>query len=211
MTDYTHLYKVVTVGNSGVGKTSCLERFIYNKFDEHCPTTIGVEFFVKSMLLKNDKCIKLQVWDLGGQDKFTNIVKSYFRNIDGGILVFDLTNRQTFNDLRNWMERIKESTGSNDDIQFVLVGNKCDLTNFIAVSDEEIRNFVEEYSLNISQFFKTSAKDNVNISTVFNDLANAIYYHYEAKGMKDKGMVGVDLSTIHLGQQTITSSFCCGS
>lgn len=210
MADYDYLYKVVTAGNSGVGKTSILERYVYDRFDDHCASTIGVEFFVKRMNIRSGNVVKIQHWDIAGNPAFSNITKAYFRNIDGGILVFDLTNRQTFSDLRNWMDKIKESVGNNDDIQFVLVGNKCDLEKHITVTDDEIHQFIEEYSLNICQFFKTSAKNNINIAEVFNDLVNAIYYHYESKGMKNKGKRGFDKNAIHLGKQSSTSNLCCG-
>ena len=200
MTDYTYLYKVVTAGNSGVGKSSLLEQYIYNRFDEHNPSTIGAEFYVKRINLRVGEIAKLQHWDIAGNPAFSTITKAYFRNIDGGVLVFDLTCRKSFNDLRNWMEKIKENTSmNNEDIQFVLVGNKCDLVNHIVVTDEEIRQFVDGYSMNICQYFKTSAKDDINVGAVFKDLANAIYYHYEAKDMKNKGKRGFDKNAINLG------------
>lgn len=214
MADYTYLYKVVTAGNSSVGKTSLLERYIYDRFDDQNPSTIGVEFFVKRIQLKEGETAKIQHWDIAGNPAFSTITKAYFRNIDGGLLVFDLTNRQSFNDLKEWMNKIKESvSSSNEDIQFILVGNKCDLTNHIVVTDDEIYNFVQEYSLNICQFFKASAKSNINVKAVFKDLSNAIYYHYKAKGMGNKGKRDFDnrigvCSDVHLGQQTSTR-LCC--
>ena len=126
MTDYDYLFKFIIIGDSNVGKSCLMLQFIERKFKSFIDPTIGVEFGSKKMDISG-KVVKLQIWDTAGQENFRSITRSYFRGAIGALLVFDITNRQSFIDIEKWLKEVKSNTTSN--IEMILVGNKCDLKN----------------------------------------------------------------------------------
>lgn len=161
-------YKIILVGNSTVGKTSILCRFTDNKFNIKGEMTIGVEFGCKYINIDDNTKVKLQIWDTSGQEKFRSITRSYYRGSDGIIVVFDLSNLTSFKDIRTWINSIIEFV---PDKPIILVGNKCDLGHKVTKGD--ILNMMEE--LNVIDYVETSAKNNINIQTVFDKISRSIY------------------------------------
>lgn len=158
--------KILLIGESGVGKTCLLVRYTDDFFQDSFAPTIGVDFKSKYIIVDGVK-VKLQIWDTAGQEKFRSITKAYFRGAKGILIVFDLTQKESFTQTRNWINSIKEA---DDSITFILVGNKCDLTP--VVTRQEIEEMTYKYNI---QYFETSAKDNTNVEEAFNYLGKLSY------------------------------------
>ena len=121
-------FKIITLRNSGVGKTSIINKFVHLDFIENILSTIGIEFSAKELILKNNQKILLKMIDTGGQEKFKSLSSSYFKHADGVFFVFALNNKQSFFQIKDWIELFKENSDNNN-IPKYLVGNKCDLLN----------------------------------------------------------------------------------
>jgi len=168
-------YKIIVVGESYTGKTSIATRFVRNKYYTDFNSTIGVEFDSKIIQLPQYS-IKLQIWDTTGQERFRSITKSYFRGCVGVLLVFDLTNRVSFERLESWLKDLRRECSAEEQ-NIILIGNKSDLTNQIKIADNEALALVKKY--NLGGYYMTSAKcDNGNIYTAFSKLARNIQQTY---------------------------------
>jgi len=165
---YAYLFKYIIIGDTGVGKTALLFQFTEGRFQAVHDLTIGVEFGAKTVSIDN-KQIKLQIWDTAGQESFRSITRSYYREAAVALLVFDVTRRDTFNHLKQWLEETRQN--ANSQIEIILVGNKVDLKNR-QVSTEEGKRFAEENKLH---FLETSAKTAENVKQVFTEAAKTIY------------------------------------
>ena len=162
-----YTFKILTLGESGVGKTCILRRFVENKFLKNHLATIGIDFRAKTIQI-NGYEVKLKIWDTAGEERFRNITNQYYKGADGIILVFDLTNFDTMNKIRDWYNQIKNNTSSND-IGLVLVANKSDLKR--EVSNEECLNLSKE--LNI-QLYETSALTGEGVNEIFEYITQEI-------------------------------------
>merc|ERR1712093_504912 len=149
---YAYLFKYIIIGDTGVGKSCLLLQFTDRRFQPIHDLTIGVEFGAR-MITIDKKQIKLQIWDTAGQESFRSITRSYYRGAAGALLVYDITRRETFNHLANWLEDARQH--ANPNMTIMLIGNKSDLTHRRAVSREEGEAFAEKYGL---VFMETSAK-----------------------------------------------------
>ncbi|KAK8897761.1 hypothetical protein M9Y10_015727 [Tritrichomonas musculus] len=158
--------KIIIVGESGVGKTCLLLRYVDNKFIFDHISTVGSDYRVKHTEI-NGEPIDLHIWDTAGQERFRSITKTYFNSAHGAIVVFDVSNRISFDNVSYWVNAVKEKDNS---IQFILVGNKIDLKR--EITNEEAKEFAD--SLDI-QYFETSAKDGTNITEAFQYLAEKAY------------------------------------
>ena len=167
--------KILTIGESGVGKTCILLRYTDNKFIKHHLTTIGIDYKTKDVNI-NNKSIKLKIWDTAGQERFRNITQQYYKGADGIVLVFDLTDRNSFEKIREWVKQIQSYT-QKESIAIVLLGNKCDAENK-AVTSQEANEIANEYNM---KFFETSAMNNINIEESFTQLSTQIMKIKEAK------------------------------
>ena len=164
------VYKVLLLGDSTVGKTCFLLRYCDKTFQDAHLSTIGLDYRVKTMTLKNKKNIKLQIWDTAGQDRFRAITKNYYKGANGIILIYDVTNLQTYENVKNWITQIREETNPN--VVIYLAGNKIDIPEEErAVKTEEGKEIANEYKL---QFKETSAKDGINVNEVFQELVEKI-------------------------------------
>ena len=164
------VYKVLLLGDSTVGKTCFLLRYCDKTFQDAHLSTIGLDYRVKTMTLKNKKNIKLQIWDTAGQDRFRAITKNYYKGANGIILIYDVTNLQTYENVKNWITQIREETNPN--VVIYLAGNKIDVPEEErAVKTEEGKEIADEYKL---QFKETSAKDGINVNEVFQELVEKI-------------------------------------
>ncbi|XP_026325093.1 ras-related protein Rab-10 [Hyposmocoma kahamanoa] len=165
---YDLLFKLLLIGDSGVGKTCILFRFSDNHFTTTFISTIGIDFKIKTVELRGKK-IKLQIWDTAGQERFHTITTSYYRGAMGIMLVYDITNEKTFDDIVKWLRNIDEH--ANEDVEKMILGNKCDMEEKRVVSKERGEAIAREHGI---RFMETSAKANINIDRAFNELAEAI-------------------------------------
>eukprot|EP01120_Amphizonella_sp_Union-15-10_P013031 TRINITY_DN5973_c0_g1_i1.p1 TRINITY_DN5973_c0_g1~~TRINITY_DN5973_c0_g1_i1.p1 ORF type:complete len:212 (+),score=28.08 TRINITY_DN5973_c0_g1_i1:173-808(+) len=159
--NYDYLFKFVLVGSSGVGKTSFMTRFIDNVFETHNTATIGVEFHTCTLEIGVGQTVKLNVWDTAGQEKFRAITKAYYRGAQGVIVLYDITNRRSFQEVPYWFQQVNDSYA--DSIK-ILIGNKSDLEDERKVDAEEARTFAQKYGVT---FLETSAKVSVNVRNAF--------------------------------------------
>lgn len=168
--EYDYLFKVIIVGDGGVGKTALTIRFSKDYFTEDYKMTIGVDFHVKTISIETDQGLirtKLQIWDTGGQERFSSIRPMYYRGALGAIIVYDLTSYESFEHLPQWIEEVKANIKS--DVPILLVGNKSDLISHRAVSVENINNFTQKFNL---YYMETSAKTGEKVGDCFHALGN---------------------------------------
>jgi Ras-related protein Rab-6A len=164
-------YKLVFLGDTSVGKTAIITRFMYDTFDNTYQATIGIDFLSKTMYdLKEDRTVRLQLWDTAGQERFRALIPSYIRDSSGAVLVYDITNRQSFQNINAWFEDIQAHHGDTGLLK-VLVGNKNDLSEKRQVSLEEGQKKADEMNM---LFMETSAKAGYNIKNLFRMIANEL-------------------------------------
>eukprot|EP00276_Gloeochaete_wittrockiana_P019478 CAMPEP_0184355032 /NCGR_PEP_ID=MMETSP1089-20130417/92837_1 /TAXON_ID=38269 ORGANISM="Gloeochaete wittrockiana, Strain SAG46.84" /NCGR_SAMPLE_ID=MMETSP1089 /ASSEMBLY_ACC=CAM_ASM_000445 /LENGTH=202 /DNA_ID=CAMNT_0026691427 /DNA_START=35 /DNA_END=640 /DNA_ORIENTATION=+ len=161
-------YKLVFLGDQSVGKTSIITRFTYDTFDSNYQATIGIDFLSKTMYLE-DRTIRLQLWDTAGQERFRSLIPSYIRDSSVAVIVYDISNRNTFNNTAKWIEDVRGERGN--DVIIVLVGNKFDLTEKRAVATQEGAQRATELGV---MFVETSAKSGANIKSLFRKIASAL-------------------------------------
>ena len=166
--DYDYLFKLLLIGDSGVGKSSIMMRFTDEIFTESHISTIGVDFKITNIRLDDGKLAKLQIWDTAGQERFRNITTSYYRGAHGIILVFDLTNRESFENIKSWLFEVNKYSRNP---VLLLVGNKSDLPNKRKVESSEIEELKNELEMD---YVGTSAKTNLNIGKLFRLMSNKI-------------------------------------
>ena len=167
--NYEQLYKIIIIGDSGVGKSNILGRYLTNTFKQDTKSTVGVEFGSKKVTV-NDVNIKLQIWDTAGQERYRAITSAYYKGSKGCFIVYDITSTQTFEDVEKWYEEINKS--GDKGISIVLVGNKCDLEDERKVTIE----MGEEKAKNLNcPFFETSALNNTQIEKIFQVISEDIY------------------------------------
>ena len=168
------VYKVLLLGDSSVGKTCFLLRYCDKSFQDVHLSTIGLDYRLKSMTLKNNKNIKLQIWDTAGQDRFRAITKNYYKGANGIILIYDVTNMQTYENVKNWISQIKEE--ANPNVIIYLVGNKIDVPDDQRlVKAEDGQKIADEFNL---PFNEASAKDGTNVNEIFQELLEQIDEKY---------------------------------
>ncbi|KAK4511019.1 Nuclear transport factor 2 [Mucor velutinosus] len=161
-------YKLVFLGEQSVGKTSLITRFMYDTFDNTYQATIGIDFLSKTMYLE-DKTVRLQLWDTAGQERFRSLIPSYIRDSSVAVIVYDISNRQSFMNTSKWIDDVRAERG--DDVIIVLVGNKSDLSDKREVTVEDAEKRSKE--LNV-MFIETSAKAGHNVKTLFRKIAQSL-------------------------------------
>jgi Ras-related protein Rab-1A len=161
--EYDYLVKVLVIGNSGVGKSSLLLRYVDDDFIDRFNSTIGVDFKIKTFGTVDGKLAKVQIWDTAGQDRFKAIVASYYRGCHCVLLVFDLTNRETFDNIDNWVDEVQKHSPNNAP-QYILIGTKSDLTALRQIPYDEC---VEKAKKLGTEYVETSARDNDNVTEAF--------------------------------------------
>ncbi|XP_050545854.1 ras-related protein Rab-30-like [Daktulosphaira vitifoliae] len=199
MEDYKFLFKVVLVGNAGVGKTCLVRRFTQGMFPPGQGATIGVDFMIKTIEIDNEK-IKLQIWDTAGQERFRSITQSYYRSAHALILIYDITSQPTFDCLNDWLREIDEYASNK--VLRVLVGNKIDK------EDREIpsqvgQEFAQRHDM---RYLETSAKQADNVEKLFVQIASELMEKAKSKGVHLENPQSVPFNT-----RTTKSinDFCC--
>jgi len=194
-------YKLVFLGDQGVGKTCIINRFVYDSFDKNYQATIGIDFLSKTMYLE-DRTVRLQLWDTAGQERFRSLIPSYIRDSSVAVVVYDTTSRASFLNSSKWIDDIRSERG--DDVVIMLVGNKTDLADRRQVSVEEGEAKASEEKI---LFIETSAKVGFNVKQLFRRLASALP---GAKGnvAPGTGLVDIKLTMNSSREGDVAKSSC---
>ena len=166
--EYEFIFKVLLLGNSNVGKSSLFLRFVDDIWNDTFVPTIGVDFKIKTLEIDQKK-IKMQIWDTAGQERFKNIIASYYRGAHGILLIYDVTEKDSFKNLSNWLIEIEKNANKN--VLKVLIGNKTDLEEKRVISYNQGKEFADMYGL---KYIETSAKKNMNVREAFETLGREI-------------------------------------
>ncbi|XP_021359664.1 ras-related protein Rab-8A-like isoform X2 [Mizuhopecten yessoensis] len=182
---YDYLFKLLLIGDSGVGKTCVLFRFSEDAFNSTFISTIGIDFKIRTIELDGKK-IKLQIWDTAGQERFRTITTAYYRGAMGIMLVYDITNEKSFENIRNWIGNIEEH--ASQDVEKMILGNKCDMNDKRMVSKERGEQLAIEHGI---KFMETSAKASINVEDAFftlaRDIKSKMDKKLEASSAQNKG------------------------
>jgi Ras-related protein Rab-11A len=172
------LFKVVIIGDSGVGKTNLMTRYTANEFSTETASTIGVEFMTNEVKV-NGRNVKVQIWDTAGQERFRAISRSIYHGAKGAIVVYDITSQQSFDNVSMWLQELKVHVHASTHI--FLVGNKCDMEHVRQVRRETADAFARQHGMS---FMETSAKDDVNVGRVFEMLVKSMHEAVMANAAK---------------------------
>lgn len=202
---YDVLYRLVLIGDSGVGKTAILLRYSDNMFNASFISTIGIDFRIKTINI-GGKRVKLQIWDTAGQEQFHSVASSYYRNAHGIMLIYDISSAQSFIHISKWVTNISKNAPTH--VKQVLVGNKCDVEEGKRVI-EKARGSMLAQELDMP-FLETSAKSNVNIDTVF-ELITMLIMESDAEKNKDQNRDSIKLKKSENSETHGKNKTCCGS
>jgi len=167
---FDHLFKIVLIGDSGVGKSNLLSRFTRNAFTDDEKTTIGVEFATRVIPMASGRNVKMQVWDTAGQERYRAITNAYYRGALGALLCYDITSYSSFSNIARWLSELRDH--ANRDVVLLVVGNKLDDEANREVSEEQAKQLSEELALPL---IETSAKSGEGVNEAFEDVAKRIY------------------------------------
>ena len=204
---YDFLFKLILIGDSSVGKSNILLKYLKGEFDQNSRATVGVEFGTKNIKIKNKK-IKIQIWDTAGQERYRSITSAYYKGAKGAFIVYDITRKLTFDNIDKWVTDLK--TNGDKNISIILIGNKSDLEDKREVEKEEGIKKSEEYKI---AFLETSALNGDNIDKAFNELLEQIYQNVcsdTEEGDSAEVDKGVNLNDDKTDNNGIMSK-CCSS
>jgi len=206
--NYDYLFKVVLIGDSGVGKSNLLSRFTRNEFNLESKSTIGVEFATRSINV-DGKTVKAQIWDTAGQERYRAITSAYYRGAVGALLVYDIAKHPTYVNVTRWLKELRDHADSN--IVIMLVGNKSDLKHLRAVPTDEAKAFSTENGLS---FIETSALDASNVESAFQTILTDIYRIVSSKTLESSTSdIAPPKSSINVGPSVDSNanqgSKCC--
>ncbi len=174
------LYKILLLGDSTVGKTCFLLRYMDETFIDSHMATIGLDYRLKTMILGEQKIVKVQLWDTAGQDKFRAITRNYYKGANGIILIYDVTNINTYENIKKWLNEIKEEI--SDKVSIILIGNKIDNENQRKITKEQGEKLANEVNI---PFFETSAKTGEGIDAAIKDLVKKVMVYISKKNGRD--------------------------
>ncbi|KAH0913754.1 hypothetical protein HID58_037075 [Brassica napus] len=200
--EYDYLFKLLLIGDSGVGKSCLLLRFSDDSYVESYISTIGVDFKIRTVE-QDGKTIKLQIWDTAGQERFRTITSSYYRGAHGIIIVYDVTDQESFNNVKQWLSEIDRY--ASDNVNKLLVGNKCDLAENRAVPYETAKAFADEIGI---PFMETSAKDATNVEQAFMAMSASIK---ESMASQPAGNIARPPTVQIRGQPVAQKNGCCST
>ncbi|XP_031490405.1 ras-related protein RABA2a [Nymphaea colorata] len=213
--EYDYLFKIVLIGDSGVGKSNLLSRFTRNEFCLESKSTIGVEFATRTLQVEG-RTVKAQIWDTAGQERYRAITSAYYRGALGALLVYDVTKPTTFENVGRWLKELRDHADSN--IVIMLIGNKTDLKHLRAVATEDAQTFSEKEGLS---FLETSALEATNVEKAFQTILSEIYRIISKKSISsdEPGASTASAAGIKEGktivvaanQEPATKKACCSS
>ncbi|KAK6090762.1 hypothetical protein P3W45_000007 [Vairimorpha bombi] len=181
-TECKYLFKFILIGTSGVGKTCLMRRFADEIYENTQGSTIGVDFKIKTIEIDNNK-VKLQIWDTAGQERFRAIISNYYRGAHGILIVFDMTDERSFENLEEWIGEIKKNT--KEQVEVIILGNKVDKEADIKVTDQQIEEFLAKNKIPKDNFKKTSAKLNIKVNEAFELLTRRLITKTESGSFKN--------------------------
>jgi Ras-related protein Rab-1A len=198
--DYT--FKIVMIGDSGVGKSCILLRFADDKFNENFYATIGVDFRFKNVMV-DDKSVKLQIWDTAGQERFKTITSAYYRGADGIIIVYDITDRNSFAHIKDWLDDVNKYTDDNP--LKIIVGNKIDLIKDKQINNNDMKTMTAQTGIEI---IECSAKDSIKINELMEIMTKKLIEKKKNEGNKNttKSMI---LNDINNKNKELNNKGCC--
>uniref|UniRef100_A0A1A8NKR3 Ras-related protein Rab-25 n=1 Tax=Nothobranchius rachovii TaxID=451742 RepID=A0A1A8NKR3_9TELE len=199
---YNFVFKVVLIGESGVGKSNLLSRFTKNEFSHDSRTTIGVEFSTRTVQL-NGLTIKAQIWDTAGLERYRAITSAYYRGAVGALVVYDITKHLTYESVERWLKELYDHADPH--IVVMLVGNKTDLESERSVPTEEAKDFAEKQDL---LFLETSALQSTNVEAAFSSVLAEIHKKVSSKKVVRGSLNAVTLNN-HRGENTEEQKPCC--
>jgi Ras-related protein Rab-35 len=198
--EYDHLFKLLIIGDSGVGKSSLLLRFADNVFSGTYITTIGVDFKIRTIDVNGER-VKLQIWDTAGQERFRTITSTYYRGTHGVLVVYDVTSGESFANVQRWLHEIDQNC---DVVNRILVGNKDDDPDRKVVLTVDAQRFAERMQI---QLFETSAKENKNVEEMFRAITKLAL---DTKKQQQRDAQKSNENTIQLGtSKTSKKKKCC--
>mmetsp|Transcript_71227 Transcript_71227/g.200388 ORF Transcript_71227/g.200388 Transcript_71227/m.200388 type:complete len:205 (+) Transcript_71227:374-988(+) len=201
-TDGKVSFKYIMVGDTEVGKSTLLLMYLEKEFIPSHEMTIGVEFGSKTLRIRNTN-VKLEIWDTAGQETYLSITRTYYRNTNACLLVYDITRRESFNHIVTWLEEARQNS-NNPNLAVMVVGNKADLTSKREVSTEEGEAFAKANGV---MFCEASAKDHATVERAFMDPANKIHTLYES----DPKLFEQDTVKFKQADAKVDDSYCCGA
>ena len=216
--NFDYLFKYIIIGDASVGKSNLLLRFAYGEFREEYQVTIGVEFGAKNVKIRG-QTYRIQIWDTTGQENYRSITRNYYKNSACALLVYDITNRESFTNIKTWVDECKNQTAKT--IFFVLVGNKSDLGDQREVTEEEGKELAVQLGI---PFYESSAKTGENVEQIFNNSADEIakkidqnYYELDSEdcgikvGKNKRNKEAQKKEEVKLDDKTQKKRKCCNS
>ncbi|KAG5580916.1 hypothetical protein R3W88_026883 [Solanum pinnatisectum] len=207
--EYDYLFKIVLIGDSGVGKSNLLSRFTRNEFCLESKSTIGVEFATRTLKVEG-RIIKSQIWDTAGQERYRAITSAYYRGALGALLVYDVTKPISFENVSRWLKELRDHADSN--IVIMLIGNKTDLKHLRAVATEDAQSYAEREGLS---FIETSALEATNVEKAFQMNLSEIYRIISKKSLSSENPAPANIKegkTLVVGAEEInTKKACCSA
>ncbi|CAI9769280.1 unnamed protein product [Fraxinus pennsylvanica] len=206
--DYDYLFKIVLIGDSGVGKSNLLSRFTRNEFCLESKSTIGVEFATRTLQVEG-RTVKAQIWDTAGQERYRAITSAYYRGALGALLVYDVTKPTSFENVSRWLKELRDHADSH--IVIMLIGNKTDLKHLRAVATEDAQSFAEKEGLS---FIETSALEATNVEKAFQTILSEIYRIISKKSLSSDEPAPTSIregQTLVVGPETNTKKTCCSA
>jgi len=197
-----HRFKLLLIGDSGVGKSCLLLRYADDTYTESYISTLGVDFRMVTIRL-DEKTIKLQIWDTAGQERFRTITSNYYRGANGIVVVYDVTDPESFNSVTRWLQEIERNVGTG--VHKMLVGNKCDLSMKRKVERSQAQAFADKFGI---PYVETSAKNGTNVENVFMELSNRIMKDVKAKETPGGGSAAAEVIQVGGAQKNQKEGGC---
>ena len=201
--DYEMMVKIILIGDSAVGKTNIMSKYLKGEFQENTKATVGVEFGSKLFKIDNHT-IKAQIWDTAGQEKYKAITGAYYKGSKGAFVVYDITRRDTFESADRWINDLKIT--ADPKINIILIGNKSDLEDKREVSKESVQKLIKD--LDIDLYYETSAKNSTNVNEAFITMTKEVMKNTSKKGPAPK-KDNVVVTTAPSGQSIQSGKGCC--
>lgn len=204
---YDVIYKILLVGDSGVGKTNIMLRYLNKEFNINTKATVGVEFGSKNIII-DKKVIKGQIWDTAGQERYRAITSSYYKGAHGAFVVYDITLKESFEAVDRWINDLRNNT--DERLEIILIGNKSDLEEKRQVTKEEGEEKAKEKEV---AFMETSALNCNNIEKAFNEILNKVYLAYKPQEKKSEGgfieSYSKEVIELNGGVNRVEKESCC--